>query len=176
MKNITWHIIVIVILAVACEEESSIVENRDLIFIHSNPINIPAYYYLDQFNDTIHVQGDSSYYHSVVDTLSNQPVLAWEAVNNELVCVGIFTEPIEVNEGMIDYNPNIWRWNSGMAAEDSNSIAYSEGSFVQIGKLVPGLMPMDTLTSGHYYWAVWGWNSSGTKILYSSRQLEFYVP
>jgi hypothetical protein len=177
MKNIKLHIFyfLILLLICSCEEETGVIQNKDLIFTHSYPISIPAYEYSDQEGKLYSVRGDSGYQSSFLDTLSNQPVLSWEGFDKQLVSVAIFTEPVEVVRGKIISSNVIWKWNTGMDAGVANRIAFSEGRTVEWGDYVnPDQLP-DPLPPGHYYWAVWSWGPSGTKVLYSSRQLEFYV-
>lgn len=158
-----------------CEPEPSIIQNQDLIFTHSYPIGIPSYDYLDQDLNNVLVRGDSAFESGSVDTLSNQPVLAWEGLENQVMSVAIFTEPIEVVRGVIYSGDVIWKWHSGMEASDSNRISFSEGRAVEMGEIINSSVAPDPLEPGNYYWGVWSWGKSGTSILYSSRQMEFYV-
>lgn len=177
MKLKKFHIVLLlaVIIAWACDDEIIILENPDLVFSNSFQIHIPPYEYQDNSGSIISVRGDSSYQSSYADTLTNQPVFAWEGLEDKIVCVALLTEPIEVSHGEVLSDHVIWRWNSGMSADQTNRISYSEGREVRGGLIVdPGQIP-DPLETGHYYWAVWSWRDSGTKILYSSRQQEFYV-
>ncbi|MBN1951286.1 MAG: hypothetical protein JW801_08775 [Bacteroidales bacterium] len=163
-------------LMLGCEEEVSIIQNKDLVFTHSYPVRIPPYEYEGENGQFIQVRGDSGFESNSIDTLSGEPVLAWEGLENQLVSVAIFTEAIEVAHGEIIASDVIWKWNTGMAAADSNRIAYAEGRAVSRGDYINEGQVPDPLPPGHYYWAVWSWGKSGTTIIYSSRQLEFYVP
>lgn len=145
-------------------------ENEELIFANSYPIEIPSYKYTDAQDDTIVVRGDSGYESSYLDTLSSAPVLAWETTRIQLLTVAIFTSPIRLSNGEINPDSIIWKWSSGMHSDYSNAIQYSEGINVHSEANITELLP-----SGLYYWGIWGWSQSGTRILYSSRELKFYV-
>lgn len=157
------------------EEDVDTIFNEDLIFKNSFPIKISAYSYSDSMGTNYFVQGDTNFI-LPPDTLNDQPSLAWDSIFTELVSVAIFTRPVIVSGGEITNSIDIiWQWHSGMEFEIINRIKYSEGKNVSNGEINYD-NPATVLSQGNYYWAVWGWNSSGIRVLYSSRQREFYVP
>lgn len=159
----------------ACsDDDATVINNEDLIFSNSYPINISAYQYSDSLGALYYIQGDTN----VVlppDTLNNQPTLAWDSIFTGLVSAAIFTSPVIVSGGEITNSTDIiWQWHSGMEFEKINRIKYSEGMSVINGEIIYN-NPATPLIQGKYYWAAWGWNNSGIRVLYSSRQREFYV-
>jgi hypothetical protein len=163
------------VLFLACTEDNTLtINNEDLIFNNSYPIEIPAYNYTDSLGTIYYVQGDTNYI-LLPDTLNSLPTLAWDSILFELVSVAIFTNHVQISGGEITNSSDIvWQWHSGMEFEKINRIKYSEGKSVINGEIIYG-NPATPLIEGNYYWAVWGWNNSGIRVLYSSRQREFYV-
>ena len=174
MSNKYLYIALSLVFVLACEEETPIIENEELIFINSYPIEIPAYQYAASGGQIIEVRGDSSYQSTWQDTLTSTPVLAWGTSGQQLLTVAIFSEPIQVSGGAITSNHAVWTWHSGMDAVTVNKIQYSEGLSVINGIELEG--SPDPLPPGRYFWGVWAWNYSGIRVLYSSRELEFHVP
>ena len=174
-----FHIILIgsicSIIFFACSEDNAItINNEDLIFTNSYPIKIPSYNYTDSMGTIYFVQGDTNFT-LPPDTLNSFPTLAWDSIFSGLVSVAIFTWPVIVSGGEITNSSDIvWQWHSGMEFEKINKIKYSEGKSVINGEIMYE-SPPSLLLEGNYYWAVWGWNNSGIRVLYSSRQHEFYV-
>lgn len=174
MKFITF-IVSILILIAACEDDEPVLVNKDLIFTHSYPIEIPAYEYTDPVNSNHYtVRGDSGF-NSFPDTISPNPVFLWYNFGIQLLSVAVFTQTVDVQGGEIS-NPDdiIWEWHTGMNSEKDDTVQYSEGRNVYNGTVEydEDVVPLE---EGLYYWAIWGWGSSGTTILYSSRLLSFYV-
>ena len=159
----------------ACTENNTItLNNEELIFTNSYPIEISSYTYADSIGTQYYVQGDSNY-SLLPDTLNDRPILAWDSIYTVLVTVAISQNPILVSAGEITNNSDlVWQWHSGMEFNNYNRIQYSEGKNVINGEISYESTP-SPLTPGHYYWAVWGWSNSGIRVLYSSRQHEFYV-
>ena len=162
------------VLPSCSENDNEGLNNEDLIISSSYPIKISAYSYTDSLGSAFYVQGDTSFT-LTPDSLNNQPTLAWDSIYANLVSAAIFTSPIDVSGGEImNTSDIIWQWHSGMEFEKINRIQYSEGKNVKNGVII-NRNRATPLSEGHYYWAVWGWNNSGIRILYSSRQREFYV-
>lgn len=156
------------------EDDAIIINNEDLIFSNSYPIKISAYQYSDSLGANYYIKGDTSFI-LPPDTLNDQPTLAWDSIFTELVSAAIFTSPVIVSGGEITNSTDIiWQWHSGMEFEKINRIKYSEGLNVIHGEIIYD-NPATPLIQGNYYWAVWGWSNSGIRVLYSSRQREFYV-
>lgn len=162
-------------LFIACsEDDSAAINNEELIFSNSYPIKISAYNYSDSLGTVYYVRGDTNY-PIPPDTLNNQPTLAWDSISLELVSAAILTSPVRVSGGEItNITDIVWQWHSGMEFETINRIKYSEGRNLINGVII-NRNPATPLSKGHYYWAAWGWSNSGIRVLYSSRQREFYV-
>jgi hypothetical protein len=168
------YIALFILFILGCDEETPITENEELIFINSFPIEVPAYQYTASGGQIIEVRGDSSYQSNWQDTLTHTPVLAWGTSGLPLLSVAIFTEPIQVSGGVILSENVVWKWHSGMDAAIPDRVQYLEGASVTNGIEREGSPA--PLPPGRYFWGIWAWNSSGTRVLYSSRELEFYVP
>lgn len=160
----------------ACSQEDVVVENEDLIFINSYPIKIPAYDFQDAEGISYSIRGDTSFQSSYPDTVNSLPSLRWDSMGISIISAAIFTDHIRVTGNQIENTEDIiWLWHSGdkMKGEEGD-IQYSDGRSV-INSDIDYENPADSLDEGLYYWAVWGWGKSGTRVLYSSRELEFYV-
>lgn len=163
---------------ISCSNEEAILENDDLIFTNSYPIRIPSYEYTDVNSGIVYkIKGDSSYY-SLPDTFSSNPEFRWTDYGIKILSVAIFTNPIQVSHGEISNTEDIiWQWHTGMDSEKNDTtqwIQYNAGKPVVNGEINYN-MEVSPLQPSSYYWAGWGWNSSGTRIILSSRALEFYV-
>jgi hypothetical protein len=172
MKLIT-SVILISILFVSCTQDEEVLNNEYLLFSNSYPISVPPYEYRNESDELINVWGDSSYQSSLIDTLSPAPVLSWGTEGIRIITVAISNNLLKTNGNKIDSLSVVWQWHSGMGSEKNDTIQYSEGKNVINGTLIDGTP--NPLEPGHYYWAIWGWGQSGTQIMYSSRELEFYV-
>ncbi len=169
--------ILLIIICWRCSNIEDTTNNEDLVFSDVFEISIPPYQYE---NDGIiyQVTGDTGYYYSLVDTLNSEPSFRWDSLDISLVTVAIFNQPINVYKGAIVNTGNlIWQWHSGMESGKEGNIQYSDGRNVLYNDeaSIDYFHPARPLDEGHYFWAVWGWNRSGVKVWYSSRQLEFYV-
>lgn len=178
IKHTILSVIVVILIAIvtlSCSEDEDVgLNNEDLIISTSYPVKISTYSYTDSLGSVFYVQGDTNYT-LTPDTLNNRPTLAWDSIYTDLVSAAIFTNPIYVLGGEIKNTSDIiWQWHSGMEFEKISRIKYSEGKNVINGVII-NRNKATPLSEGHYYWAVWGWNNSGIRILYSSRQREFYV-
>jgi hypothetical protein len=160
-------------MCIECTQDSSILNNTDLIFHDSYRLKIKPYSYQGEEDKRYSCQGDTIYYTTLPDTFDTKPLIQWDSVKFSIITAAIFTSPVVVKDNIIS-NTNDIIWNSGMEFEKSSSIKYIEGKNVSNSIINYESVP-DPLLSGLYYWAVWGWNSEGTKILYSSRQMSFYV-
>jgi hypothetical protein len=164
----------------ACNVEESPIIHEDLVFTNAFQIKV-LYYQYDTLGITYTVRGDTSYYSSYPDTLNSRPQFKWDTAGLEIITVAIFTQPIEISGGEI-VNPQdiIWQWHSGMEIESGGSegdVKYFQGRNVihNSNDTIDYQNTARPLDIGHYYWAVWGWDPSGIRVWYSSRQLEFYV-
>lgn len=168
----------ICLLFTGCDESESILENEDLIFKHTYPITIPVFEYTDGNGQIRRINGESSYQGSP-DTLSVKPMFTWENMSIRIAFMGIFTEPIQVsNDEITNSSDIIWQWHSGMPTELGDTIQFSEGGNVIIqanGEVSYGPPPPELEVGRDYFWGVWGWGQSGTRVLYSSKELKFHV-
>ena len=174
MTNIR-SILLIFFIVWSCTPEEIVVTNKDLIFENSSRILIPSYEFQDNEGKIFLMRGDTSFNSSYPDTVNSLPLLAWDSIGIKIITTAIFTEEIQVSGSrIINTNDIIWQWHSGMEHGQEGRVQYSDGRNVINDTLDYANQP-DSLNEGHYYWAVWGWGESGTRILYSSRELEFYV-
>lgn len=158
----------------SCSEPAEIELNEDLIFRRSFPIDISSYHYQAE-DGTIYEIKDDNDNTGIPDTLDGRPVISWESIASSLVSAGIFRNPIVVEQGeIINLEDLIWQWHSGMNIDSAGYVQFSEGKNV-INGVIDYNNPPETLEDGQYYWAVWAWQSSGVKILFSSRPRQFYV-
>jgi hypothetical protein len=165
------------LLTLKCTQEASVLNNTDLIFHDSYHLKIDTFSYTGTQGKRYFCQGDSIFYTTLPDTFDNCPLLRWDSLGIKILSTAIFTSPIVIKDNVIKNSSDIvWEWNSGMKYGDGRdgTVKYFEGKSV-INKTVDYNNDPSPLKSGVYYWAVWGWNSEGTKILYSSRQMNFYV-
>jgi hypothetical protein len=168
-------ITVVVFAAYSCTDEEVRLNNFDLVFPNSYWLKINAYSYYDTYGNKFEVKGDTFYYTHTPDSLNNMPTLKWDSLG-----IGIFTAVIStkslkvVNDEIVNINNIIWQWHSGMEYGREGLVKYSEGKSV-INDTIDYNNEAQPLDAGNYYWAVWGWNNEGTKIFFSSRQMEFYV-
>jgi hypothetical protein len=166
-----------ILLIIGCTKESVELNNTDLIFHNSYHLQIKPYSYTGENGKFYLCQGDTILYTQTPDTFDSRPLLKWDSIGFKLYTVAIFDSQIIVEGKTIKNIGNIkWQWNSGMISATSfeGNVKYIEGNNVINGipKFGEETNPLDT---GKYYWAVWGWNLEGNKILYSSRQMCFYV-
>lgn len=103
------------------------------------------------------------------------PGMAWAPTGSALVLAGIFTEPIAVAAGHItNGSALVWAWHSGLGAGRDGAVAFTDGVAPLEGRLdrVEAAVP---LTPGRtYYWSVWAWDSTGTKVVAASA-LQFFA-
>ena len=159
----------------SCEDETSSVLNNDLIFPEAKEIKIPSYtYYSD--TDQIYVHGDESFGSDIIDTLTSTPVLCWDSVMASQIVVGIFVQPIKVENGYISNTEDmVWIWHSGLNKGKDGKVIYTDGKKITDGNISFLSDPEPLTGSVRYYWGVWSWNASGVRITHSSRPLSFLV-
>ena len=176
MKKLHSIVLFFTLVICSCTQEEMIIENEDLIFINSYRIKIPSYTFQDEEGIIYSVRGDTSYQSTFPDTVNSIPVLSWDSIGIRIITAAIFREPIRVEGNQIvNAGDIVWQWHSGnFMGGKEGLVQYSDGRIVY-NDSIDYENPADSLDDGHYYWAVWGWGESGTRILYSSRELEFYV-
>jgi hypothetical protein len=179
MKPITkkTYFLILLVSAYACTKQETRNLNEDLVFGEAFEIKVPSYEY-DYNGRTYNVRGDTSFETDYLDTLNSMPRFKWDSVGIDIITLAIFNEPIEVqgNE-IVNSNNIIWQWHSGMEIGIEGDVQYIQGRNVihDGADTIDYQNPVTPLEEGHYFWAIWGWKPSGTRIWYSSRQLEFYV-
>ena len=159
-----------------CSPDVQTINNPDLVFSSSYRLDVPSYTYKDSSGIYYFVSGDTTeFVTNIVDTLNSNPLFRWDTFNTNITCCAIFLKPIDVEGGIIT-NPEdmIWQWHSGMKNGQNGYVQFSDGKNVINGTIEYENVP-DSLQENNYYWAVWAWNKSATSILYSSRQMQFYV-
>ncbi len=165
--------VLFVLLFNCTEGEEEVLQNDELIFSDSYQIKIPGYQYYDNEGNLFLVRGDTSYQAVYPDTLNNKPSFVWDSIGLKIITVAIFTSPIIVeNDQIMNVEDIVWEWHSGMDFGKEGYVQFIEGKNVIQGEITNTVTP---LQEAKYYWGVWAWNSTGKKILYSSRQLGFYV-
>ncbi|MBN2613546.1 MAG: hypothetical protein JXB00_18465 [Bacteroidales bacterium] len=167
----TALIIMLAFLLITCEDDNTLIQNNELIFKHASAIDVPVYTYLSG-PDEIIVHGDSG----PVDTLTPMPVLRWDSVNVPYIVAAIFSQPIEIEGGVISNTSDIvWIWHSGLETGKDGYVEFTEGKQMINGDIQNLTAPASLTGPANYYWGVWGWNYPGTRILFSSRPLAFYI-
>jgi hypothetical protein len=164
----------------SCSENGSSIYDENLVFTHAIQIKIPEYTYRDFIGNLYYVRGDTSYFSIIIDTLNNTPVFEWDSIGIGIITMAIFSHAIIVDGNEIRNTADIvWQWHSGMKNGKSREgfVQYSDGRNVlhDTSYTIDYENPATPLDAGYYYWAIWGWNGSGTMVWFSSRQLEFYV-
>ena len=162
------------VILVCCTEDEPEIFNEELIFTHSYPIPVPEYSYTDQQGNDWHILGDDNEA-GYPDTVSVNPVFLWEDFGINIITIAIFTSPVEVRNGnIVNTDDIIWQWHNGLETEKADTVQYTDGKIVDDGEIDYNSIA-STLATGNYFWAIWGWGRSGIKVLYSSREFEFYV-
>jgi hypothetical protein len=177
MRNPTFIVSTLFLLQIvwSCSEEDSGPVDETLVFTEAYQIHIPSYQYIAE-EMTYTVRGDTSYHDT--DTLNSMPVFEWDTIGIYLITAAISTNPIRVsNSKIINTTDIIWQWHSGMENGNEGYVQYNDGKNVLHAETdsIDYEHPPAPLAEGHYYWAIWGWNQSGTDIWFSSRQMQFYV-
>lgn len=159
----------------SCEEETIEYFNNELIFSDAHEIVIPSYNYQSITGDII-VHGDEGFDNNSVDTITSTPPIRWDSVDSKLIVSAIFINPIQVADGKIqNTNDIVWIWHSGLANVNNGRVTFEEGRSLSGNAIEDTDQPIPLPAFHQYYWGVWGWNESGIKVQYSSRQMTFYV-
>lgn len=107
--------------------------------------------------------------------VGGRPYFVWDATGG-LVYVGVFDENIDVNQGRIqNTGANVWAWHSGMGRGVEGVIQFDDGRAVVDGVIQEDSLPTPLEQGRSYYWAVWAWNSAGTRVTHSSAAIYFTV-
>lgn len=171
--------ILIVFFTIGCNENEPVsVYNFELVFPEALEVNILSYTYTDKISGEIfQVKGDT-----ITDTLNKLPVFQWETFSTGIYSVAVSNAPISVRNGtMINPETIVWQWHNTMSAKEISkdglnafSVAYEDGRTVFNKKISYDTQPLP-LESGLYFWMVWGWDKTGKKVLFSSKQKSFFV-
>jgi len=176
-NNITYSILIFLITIIfsTCEDVSEETLNNELIFPTAHEITIPSYVYHSITGDIL-IHGDEGFQDGSVDTITSTPTMRWDSVQTELIVSAIFTGPIQEANGKIENTDEmIWIWHSGLEDGKNGWVKFEEGRSISNG-FIENLDQAIPLPDSHqYYWGVWSWNESGIKVMYSSRQITFYV-
>ena len=168
-------VIILLIISGACEESSDQPFNKELIFPEALEIRVPLYLYQSGERE-ITVHGDEGFKNNIVDTVTPMPVLKWDSLETELIVAAIFSSPIQELNGEISNTGDIvCIWHSGLEQGVDGLVSFTEGRRIAAGDLDSLSPPQPLPAMQTYYWGVWSWDDSGIKIIYSSRQLTFYV-
>jgi hypothetical protein len=167
-----------ILLLMECSDDDDIVFNEELVFNNSYEIKIPPFRYLSIQGDSVYVRGDLSFDSDIIDTVPPTPALLWEKVESDIICAAIFKNSINADNHSIknDASDIVWIWHSGFA-EGENGLVQFENGIKEIDPDNPdSTAEPEPLVKGKvYYWAVWAWDNSGLKIIFSSRELRFVV-
>jgi hypothetical protein len=117
---------------------------------------------------------------STIDEYSNEPVFEWENVDNRIIAVGIFTEPIKVfRSTIINTNSIIWTWNNSITPlsyiNGKPRVNYKDGVPVKNGIIQYDSIPKPLANNRIYYWVIWAWNDSGSKVVASNAAMPFRI-
>ena len=190
----TFYCIVLISVLIACKEygEPWRPFTDQAIFQRSNYIRVPYYTYKDPLNEktyTFHgtsndIINQKSDYDPVYvipynnfDTISSQPVFAWEQTNAKNVMVAVFNERISIDysKGQIsNINSIVWAWNTGMSRGQEGAISFKDGCDVLEGVIQYDKSPTPLENGKDYILAIWAWNEY-LVIEYSSREVPFTV-
>ncbi|MBN1598595.1 MAG: hypothetical protein JW894_09900 [Bacteroidales bacterium] len=172
-------ILSVLFLLMNCSSDEVTINNEDLIFTNSLRIKIPPYNYSDSLGSGYEILGDTGYYSSYVDTVDNMPVFKWDSLGLNLITVVVASSELIVrNNEILNVEDIIWQWHSGMEfCGTEGCVSFLQGRSVENGIIDYSAdpEPLGRNSVRDYHWAIWAWNISGTKVLYSSRQLEFHV-
>lgn len=178
MNNITkykWFILIISLLSMfSCNQnEEPLVYDAELVFPNSFKIKVEPYsYYNSDSSEVYKVLGDSAI---VPDTVSSTPTFKWTNVLSGLVTVVISEDLFVVRDNeIINADKIIWQWQPGLENGKHGEVPYLEGKMVDNKNILSHTQPLP-LQNGLYYWAVYGWESSGREIIYSTKPLLIYV-
>ena len=116
--------------------------NNDLVFSFANPLTIPTNLGIGGF-----------------------PIFDLSQITDELVYIGIFSEPVLVVDGKIaNEDALLWYWNSGVS--DKTQILYEDGV---LQNSLFSLSNFACLKDEQFYWAGWAWEETGRKVNKSTR-------
>jgi len=163
---------------------------NETVFNSTNKIKILPYKYFDT-NRFYYVSGDSILSRLIsiddccsllksIDEYSNEPIFEWDNIENKLIAIGIFTEPISVTRSSItNINSIIWTWNNSIKPltfiNGKPQVKFMDGVPVQNGLVQYNKVPDPLDGNKVYYWSIWAWNESGSKVVASSIAIPFRV-
>lgn len=172
--NTPFLLIISCLLLINCNQsDDPLVYNPELVFPNSFKIKVEPYVYYDSVQQqSFSLLGDSAV---VADTVSSTPLFEWTTGLTNLVTVVISKNAFIIEDNNIaNANNIIWQWQPGMTDGKNGKVAFFDGETVNNKNILYHTQPLP-LESGLYYWAVYGWESSGREIIYSTIPLEIYV-
>jgi hypothetical protein len=174
-SEILIYFLAITFLAlISCNQnEDVLVYNPELVFPNSFKISVEPYSYSNSdSSETYWMLGDSAVF---ADTVNGQPTFQWIPSGTNIVTVVISKEQFNVSAGNIENADSIiWQWQPGMETGKMGKVAYIEGKPVKNKKIEYDKQPLP-LENGLYFWAVYGWDSGGREVIFSTKPQEMYV-
>lgn len=191
----TYILFILIIGALGCAPANAPIDFRipftdQAIFKNADYIEVPFYTY-DDNGKTYIVHGTSMdiidydghertdvMVSTIIDTISDQPVFAWEKTYAKNVMVAIFNERVVVNnekQQIENSSSVIWAWNTGMSTGQEGAISYDDGCDVVDGDILYNEEPTPLVRGKGYVLAIWAWDDEANKVIYSSREIPFWV-
>lgn len=176
--SISCFLVLLLFLIFSCEESSVNIVNDNLIFSGSNEILVPGYSYISGTGRIFMISGDEGFENDITDTVNNTPVIEWDSasVKSQTVVAAIFNDAIKTDQaGIINGNNIVWLWHTGVPDGNIGQVSFNDGYSIQNND-IENKSPPVPLTGDHiYYWGVWAFDVTGTKIISSSKMFKFYV-
>lgn len=89
---------------------------------------------------------------------------SWSNYQSNIQAVAIWDDyPRFTKNGVANIENVVWYWHSGMNGNPSR-VLYESGIRPQNGSVQSSTPPTPLTPGKTYYWAVWGWNDSGSRI------------
>jgi hypothetical protein len=107
---------------------------------------------------------------------SEEVQFEWEVPRANYSSVAVFRRPVAVDNAsnsITNQDFSEWIWTSGKSG-NPGAAGFTDGYRVENGR--PDYTRHATLLRpGMYYWAVWAWDSTGTRVVKSSKRGRFVV-
>lgn len=126
------------------------------------------------FQNTSRIRLDQPGFGEVIFT--REPNFVWSDSNAYITMVAVWDMPPTFTlEGITDTGSLYWIWHSGLGTGGSGFVQFNDGVSLINGEFSNALPPNLLEEGRSYYWAVWGWDESGTDITASSSLGYFIV-
>ena len=119
---------------------------------------------------------------AVIDTISADFQIFWDAVPAKFIAAGLFAEPPDIKtidgNAITNSGKCVWLWNNGFGTGSSGQIAFDDGrSIASISNGEPVYAnTLHSLQKGKtYFLMMWAWNSDATRIIYSSKLIRISI-